>query len=235
MTNCEHYIGVALEGVSYVGKTTTLQKLAEIGVLVEKDVVIVPEYSQIGRLPNMARQSLEDARAAAEVIITLEKMRTEYLSNQMARTNGAVVYWDRGPFSCLAFEFAMGQTGAHATGQYLAERYQQEIEQNNLLLPNNFAYLYLSLEGIKAREKRMLVEGHRGVPEFFRQPEVINNINHFFNFCWRKDGGILKVNTACFSPEQVAQMVWQLTLGQSDFNRYNLADLYKEFQQPCTA
>ena len=217
MNSSEHNIGTALEGVSYVGKTTTLKCLSER----DKKVIVVPEYFQIGVPPKFDRTNLADAKAASNIIIDLEKRRTDYLNDRLAKPGRFIVFWDRSPVSCIAFDYALEQTGYVGSLHYLAERFQREYVDGNIILPQSYAFLYLSLKDIQERERCMLERGHRKNLGFLSEPEVIGHFNFVYDQFQTISSHTMRINSADFVPEQIANMVLNFALIPSEHEKFD--------------
>lgn len=172
------YIGSALEGVSYAGKTTTLlYTKTKTG---PQEIIIVPEYSNIGKLPPFERDSINSATKAVRIILDLERKRTDYVCDQLALHPDALVLWDRGPISCLAFEIAVAHSGLVGLPHTYSEMLGKEVKDGNLLVPLKYLLLQLGIEEIKTREERMIKAGHSQIIDFLRDPRVINKLQEVF-------------------------------------------------------
>lgn len=176
----EIYQGNAIEGESYVGKSTSIEATKEIGELREKGIIIVPEYSVVGSLPNFPRESIGDLKKAISQIIDLEKRRTDHLVNQIALNEDGKIIFDRGPVSCIAFEYAAEKSGYAGATLWMAEAFQNEIDNKNIIVPKGAIYLTASREIIEKREAESIENGHGKIMEFLRDPGVIASLNEAF-------------------------------------------------------
>lgn len=220
-------MGTALEGVSYVGKTTTLKRLRTLGGEKGLDVVVVPEYFQIGSLPPFGRASHNDAKKACEIILGLERKRTEYLNQALSAFPRPIVFWDRGPISCIAFEYALDRTGYYNAINYLVDLFDSEKDAGNIVLPGNFAFLFLDLDLISRREAIMLKEGHEGPIDFLRRTEVIDLQNHVFSAYMNFNPNTLGISTRSKSVDEVSGAVMQFAL-QSPSEEVDLQGLLRK-------
>ncbi|SRR3989339_22787 len=108
-------IGNAFEGESYAGKTSAIESMVEMDEVKDRGIVVVPEYSVMGPLPEFHRKTGADIRKTISRMIDLEKKRTDRLSTDLEKQGSGLVVFDRGPISCIAFEYAAeknGYTGA---------------------------------------------------------------------------------------------------------------------------
>ncbi len=173
-------IGSALEGLSYAGKSTSLEWLKAHSTSPKKDIIIVPEYSEVRDLSKIARTSESEAKSAANIIIDIEKRRTNHLTNEITHSTNPLVIWDRSPISCLAFEYAAGQIGHPEVLAWLADKFQSEFEKGNIIVPSKFIFLRVTVAEIAKREAKMLATGHRGISEFLRDDRVMSTFNLVF-------------------------------------------------------
>ncbi len=121
----KNVLGNVLEGESYVGKSSSIEAMKELQEIREKGIIVVPEYSVIGPLPKFTREIVKDIKKVIEKIIDLEKKRTDVLTNDLAHHKGKVVVFDRGPVSCIAFEYAAEKSGYTGAALWLAEAFQK--------------------------------------------------------------------------------------------------------------
>lgn len=176
----EIFQGNAIEGESYVGKTTSIEAMREVGELRERGIIIVPEYAVIGPLPQFPRESMGDLKKAIQQIIDLEKKRTDKLVDDLALQNEGTVIFDRGPVSCIAFEYAAEKTGYKGAALWMAEAFQNEIENKNIIVPQGEIYLTASKEIIEKREAEDIKKGHGRIIDFLRDPKVVEALNKAF-------------------------------------------------------
>lgn len=136
------YIGI--EGSSYVGKTTTIDKLRDRGYS------IIPEYDQFGPFPE-SDNSLEGLCSVIDHLIERERSRTNLLGSYAVRSNN--VFSDRTPISFLTFEDMKSFTAKtvdrqeiHArAGDYAKNRIISEINKGNIVLPDGIAVMEISV------------------------------------------------------------------------------------------
>ena len=219
-------IGNALEGESYVGKSTTLETIRNLEEIHERGIIIVPEYSVIGELPNFPRDTMQDVKNAIQKMIELEKRRTDTLVNELARNKNALVIFDRGPVTCLAFEHAAEKAGFKSATLWLAEAFQREIEDKNILIPNGMIHLTASEETIKRREDDRIKKGGVKVFEFLRDKSVIKTLNETFALFGKSLPAqlFLTLETGNKNPDEVCAEVLQFIAGQDDDTADNIPD-----------
>lgn len=219
-------IGNALEGESYVGKTTTLETMREIKEIREKGIIIVPEYSVIGTLPKFPRDAVDDVKKAVQIMIDLEKRRTDFLMRGLAESKDAMVLFDRGPVTCIAFEHAAEKAGFNGSSLWLAEAFQREIEDKNVLIPNGMIHLTAKRGIIQQREKRRVKDGGMEVMDFLRDEDVIKSLNEAFaafeNFLPTQL--FLTLETSNKRSDEICAEVLQFIGGQDDAVPDNIPD-----------
>jgi hypothetical protein len=165
------YIGI--EGSSYVGKTTTIDKLRDRGYS------IIPEYDQFGPFPE-SDNSFDGLCTVVEQLINLERRRTTLLGSFAIRGN---VFSDRTPISFLTFEDmksftakTVGQQVIHSkTKDYAKTRLVSEISKGNIVLPDGIAVMELSAKS--NFEGRVAERGMMSVQELARfdiQKYIVN-------------------------------------------------------------
>lgn len=225
-------IGNAIEGESYVGKSTTLETIKGLKEIHERGIIIVPEYSVIGELPNFPRQTMEDVKKAIQRIIDLEKRRTDKLVNELVKDNNALVIFDRGPVTCLAFEQAAERAGFKAATLWIAEAFQREIEDKNIIIPNGMIHLTASEAVIRKRETDRVEKGGVKVFDFLRDRDVIKSLNEIFSLFGKTlpEQLFLALETDKKNPEEVCAEVLQFITRQDDSVVNNIPD-YMAFAQ----
>lgn len=219
--------GNAIEGESYVGKTTTIETIKNF---VEKGIVIVPEYSVIGPLPDFPRETSTDIRRSIQRIIDSEKKRTDGLVNELDSQPEATVIFDRGPVSCIAFEYAAEKNGYKGAALWLAEAFQREIEGKNIIVPKGVIHFTAGEGIIKDREAVDLSAGHGRIMDFLRDEEVIKSLNEAFATFGKflPEQLFLTLDTGNKSPKEIGAEVLQFIHNQPvdvlnnapDFVRY---------------
>ncbi len=156
------YIGI--EGSSYVGKTTTIERLGSRGYSV------VPEYDQFGPFPE-SDNSFEGLSSVVEHLVGLERRRTSLLESFAVHKN---IFSDRTPISFLTFEDMKSLTARtsdqreiHArTSDYAKARLISEISKGNIILPEGIAVMELSEK--RSFESRVRRRGITSVSELAR-------------------------------------------------------------------
>lgn len=219
-------IGNAIEGECYVGKTTTLETIRNSESLRERGIIIVPEYSVIGELPQFPRYTIQDVKNAIQRMIDLEKRRTDKLASDLAHTNEALVIFDRGPVTCIAFEKAAEKMGFKSATLWLAEAFQREIEDKNILIPNGMIHLTASEDTIKMRELDRIKNGGIKVFDFLRDKDVIESLNDTFALFGEglPKQLFLTLETDHKNPDDVCAEVLQFIRGQTSEVSDNIPD-----------
>ena len=165
------YIGI--EGSSYVGKTTTVNRLRE------KGYATIPEYDQFGPFPEFDN-SFNGLCRVIENLIDRERHRTELLGSSAIRGD---VFSDRTPISFLSFEDmkaiaakTLKQRSIHIdVSDYAKGRLTSEVQKGNIILPQGIVVLQVST---KANfEERVRLRGVTSVHELaiFELQEYIAN------------------------------------------------------------
>lgn len=228
-------IGNAIEGQSYVGKTTTIEAMLNIKEIREKGIIIVPEYSAIGALPSFPRNSIQGVKKAIQTIIDLEKRRTEVLTKKLSLDKDAMVVFDRGPITCIAFEHAAEKAGFKGASLWMAEAFQREIENKAILIPNGMIHLTASQEIIKSREINRVSGGGIKIIEFLRDENVIKSLNEVFAAFGEHlpDQFFLTLETGNKSTDEVCAEVLQFIKGQ-DNNVLNEIPNFLSFAESLT-
>ncbi len=174
-------MGNALEGESYVGKSTTIEIMREFKEVRDSGIFVVPEYTVMGTLPKFPRETKWDIKQAIQTMIDLEKRRTDMLTNDLSKKDGdGIVVFDRGPISCIAFEYAAEHAGFTGASLWMAESFQKEIEDGNIIVPAGMIYLTAPRKIIEQREKDHIAKGHRNILDFLKNNEVIGSLNEAF-------------------------------------------------------
>jgi len=176
----KNIMGNAFEGESYVGKTSSIEALKEMEELRESGIIAVPEYSVIGKLPEFPRVDKSDIKKAVQGIIDLEKRRTDKLVKDLESNKNGEVFFDRGPISCLAFEYAAEKHGYKGATLWLAEEFQRAFEDKNIIIPAGMIYLMSPRNVIEEREKKHTAQGHSKILDFLKDREVIETMNGTF-------------------------------------------------------
>lgn len=165
------YIGI--EGSSYVGKTTTIDKLRDRGYF------IIPEYDQFGPFPE-SDNSFDGLCAVIEHLINLERRRTTLLGSFAI---GGNVFSDRTPISFLTFEDMKSFTAKSTdqqeihdkTRDYAKTRLVSEITKGNIVLPDGIAVMELfAKENFEDRVKERGVTIVRELTRFDVQKYIVN-------------------------------------------------------------
>ncbi|MCX6808990.1 MAG: hypothetical protein NTW50_05005 [Candidatus Berkelbacteria bacterium] len=214
----EIFQGNAVEGESYVGKSTSLEAIREIGELRERGIIIVPEYSVVGPLPTFPRESIGDLKSAIQQIIDLEKMRTDHLLNELEHNKDGTIIFDRGPVSCIAFEYAAERSGYAGATLWMVEAFQNEIENKNIIVPEGVIYLTASKDIIEKRERKSIESGKGRIIDFLRDPGVISSLNEAFAVFGKSasEQFFLTLDTGNKSPDKVALEILQFISNQQE-------------------
>ena len=170
-----------LRGESYVGKSAVIEQAVEIERLRGRGVIAIPEYAVIGQLPKFKREDTSDLIRVVEQMVDLEKKRTDFLINGMKNNSDVLVLWDRSVFSCLAFEIAAKKAGFLDATMMLAEAFQRQITDRNIVVPSGVILLKASPEVIDFRRKIDIAKGKGDIIDFLKNPSVIASLNSSFD------------------------------------------------------
>ncbi|MFW6025484.1 MAG: hypothetical protein ACOCRX_04010 [Candidatus Woesearchaeota archaeon] len=176
----KNIFGNAVEGESYAGKTSALEAMKEIGDLRENGIIVVPEYAVMGSFLPFPRESISDLKNSIQRIIDIEKKRTDYLSDELNKNKESQVMFDRGPVSCIAFEYAAEKSGFKGAALWLADAIQKEINDKNIIIPRGNIHLTASKEVIEKRREIDLAKGKGDIMSFLKDEKVIKNLNEAF-------------------------------------------------------
>ncbi|MEV4416193.1 hypothetical protein [Catellatospora sp. NPDC049609] len=128
---------VAVEGLSYAGKTTLVHALAQpVGG------VAVAEYAEMGPLPPFPPRDHHAVIAALAHFLRAECDRTA----AGRRAGHPVVLLDRSPLTLITYEFGVATLGVPAAPSYAAELYSQAAELGEVFTPDAYIYLRVSDE-----------------------------------------------------------------------------------------
>lgn len=211
--------GNAFEGESYTGKTTTIEIMRDMEALRESGVILVPEYSVVGRLPRFERENSTDIRRGVERIIELECKRTDILVNERERIGGEpMVLFDRGPISCIAFEHAATKMGYQGAALWMAEAFQEQITAGNIIVPTGMIYLTSPTQIIESRAAKHLTRGHHKILDFLSARETRQALNEAFATFgdYLPEQLFLTLDTGDKEPHAVAAEVLQFIKNQPD-------------------
>lgn len=225
-------MGDVIEGESYVGKTTTIEALRNVEGIIEKGIIVVPEYSVVGPLPDFAQYTNSDLKKAIQQIIDLEKKRTDKLAKDLAADKSQLVIFDRGPVSCIAFQYAAERHGYKGAALWIAEAFQREIEDKNIIVPNGFIHLTADRSTIKEREAIDLASGHKRIIDFLQDQEVARTLNEAFSSFGKflPNQLFLTLDTGNKNPQEVAAEVLQFIKNQPADVLDNIPDFVKYAQ-----
>ncbi len=219
-------LGNAIEGESYTGKTTALETIKNIEKIRERGIIIVPEYGVIGSLPNFPRNDAEDIRKSVEQIIGLEKKRTDIVAAALARNSQDSVLFDRGPISCIAFEHAAEKNGYTGAALWLAEAFQREVEDKNIIVPKGMVHFTADRGVIRDREASDIASGHGRIMDFLRDEEVAKALNEAFAAFGKflPEQLFLTLDTGNKNPDEIGAEVLQFIKGQTEEGPENTPD-----------
>jgi len=209
-------MGNAIEGESYVGKTTAIEKIKNIENIKERDIIVVPEYSVIGRLPSFPRMDIDSIKKSIQQMIDLEKKRTDVLAKNLSQKPFASVVFDRGPISCIAFEYAAERNGYKGAALWIAEAFQKEIENKNIIIPGGMIFLTADKGFIEERKVSSLASGHGRIIDFLQDGNVIKTLNEVFKAFgdFLPKQLFLTLDTGNKNPQEVGAEVLQFIKGQ---------------------
>lgn len=211
-------LGNSVEGESYVGKTSSLEVMKNIEGLRDSGIIIIPEYSMMGEFLPFPRENTADLKNSIQRIIDIEKKRTDYLIDELSKKDNSKVIFDRGPVSCIAFEHAAKKAGFKGSALWMAEAFQKEISDNNIIVPSGNILLTASKEIIEERKKIDLSKGKGEIMEFLKDEEVIKNLNDAFKMFGEMlpKQLFLSLNTDGKTNEEVGAYILQFIKGQEE-------------------
>lgn len=146
---------IAIEGSSYVGKTTVLSRFASEGY------DVIPEYDTFGPFPPQG-DTLKECQDAAMNFIYRERQRTAMLGQVASKR---FVFSDRSLFSLIAYNDMMmheAKTQAkyeqhRAVQLFIIDRLEDEIQRGDIVPPD--ASITLRLDSPEAFEARVQQRG----------------------------------------------------------------------------
>lgn len=220
-------MGNAFEGESYVGKSTTAEVMKNIENLREKGIIIVPEYSVVGKLPSFPRENIKSIKKSIQLMIDLEKKRTDKLTADLSHQPQATVIFDRGPISCIAFEHAAEKNGYKGAALWIAEAFQRELEDKNIIVPRGMIHFTADKGIIREREIADLASGHGRIIDFLRDKKVIKALNEAFSAFgeFLPKQLFLTLDTGSKNPKEIGAEVLQFIKSQPE----NVADNIPNF------
>lgn len=233
----EKYImGNSIEGECYVGKTTTAETMKRLEKIRDNGIIIVPEYSVIGQLPSFPRENIDSLKKSIQKMIDLEKKRTDHLSTELSRQPEAIVIFDRGPISCIAFEHAAEQNGYKGAALWIAEAFQKEMEAKNIIIPQGMIHLTADQGFIREREATDLATGHDRIIDFLKNENVIKSLNESFAAFgeFLPPQLFLTLDTGNKNPQEIGAEVLQFIKGQPKNVLDNIPDFIKYAQSIAT-
>ena len=209
-------MGNSLEGECYVGKTTTAETMKRLEILRDKGIIIVPEYSVIGPLPAFPRENTDSLKKSIQQMIDLEKRRTDRLATELSCQPEAMVIFDRGPISCIAFEHAAEQSGYQGAALWIAEAFQKEVETKNIIIPQGMIHLTADRGFIREREAADLAAGRGRIMDFLKNEDVIRILNESFTAFgeFLPPQLFLTLDTGNKNPQEIGAEVLQFIKGQ---------------------
>lgn len=123
---------IAVDGLSYAGKTTLVHGLAR-----QVGGVAVAEYSELAPLPPFPHRDHDDVVAGLRHFLRLECDRTAF-----ARQSGApVVLLDRSPLTLITYEYGLSTLGVPTDSGYAADLYSTAAESGAIFIPDGYIYL----------------------------------------------------------------------------------------------
>jgi len=123
---------VAVEGLSFAGKTTLVHALASV-----RGALALPEYCQLAPLPPFPPRDRCDVAKALEHFLSLEHHR--------ARTAPAaghpVVVLDRSPLTLISYEIGIAELGVPTDPELAVRLYSDAVDTGLVLAPHGYLYL----------------------------------------------------------------------------------------------
>jgi hypothetical protein len=208
----------SVEGESYVGKSSALESMKDIEDLRKNGIIVVPEYAVMGNFLPFPRESVSDLKNSIQRIIDIEKKRTDYLVDEMNKSEESQIMFDRGPVSCIAFEHAAEQAGFKGAAMWMADAFQKEINDKNVIIPRGNIHLTASKGVVEERRKIDLAKGKGDIMSFFKNREVIKNLNEAFKVYGDMLPGqlFLTLKTDGKTPNEVGVYLLQFIRNQKD-------------------
>lgn len=222
----KNILGNSVEGESYVGKSSALEAMKEIGGLRENGIIIVPEYAIMGEFLPFPRESTSDLKSSIQGIIDIEKKRTDYLTDELSKNKESKVMFDRGPVSCIAFEHAAEKAGFKGAALWMADAFQKELSDNNIIIPRGNIHLTASKEIVEKRRKIDLAKGKGDIMAFLRDEDVIKNLNETFKLYGEMlpKQLFLSLNTDGKTPDEVGAYLLQFIKDQEEETEDHIPD-----------
>ncbi len=219
-------LGNSVEGESYVGKTSSLESMENIEGLRENGIIIVPEYSVMGEFSKFPRESITDIKDSIQRIIDIEKRRTDFITNKLNKDNESKLLFDRGPVSCIAFEHAAEKAGFKGASLWMADAFQKELNDNNIIVPKGSVHLTASKEIVEQRKQIDLSKGKGEIIEFLRDEGVIKSLNEAFKLYGQilPNQLFLSLSTDGKTPEEVGAYLLQFIKNQEKDVEENVPD-----------
>jgi len=219
-------LGNSIDGESYVGKSSTLEAMKSIESLREKGIIIVPEYAVMGEFVKFPRESKSDLKTSIQRIIDIEKKRTDFLADELSKNGSSNVLFDRGPVSCIAFEYAAEKAGFKGAALWMADAFQKEISDKNIIVPNGNIHLTASRGIIEERRKIDLLKGKGDIMEFLKDENVVKNLNEAFSVYrdMLPEQLFLSLSTDGKTPDEVGAYLLQFIKDQDEEKIVNIPD-----------
>lgn len=172
-------LGFTIEGECLVGKSTALRSIKDREDELNRCVLLVPEYFEVGSLSSTSRSDLTDVKRIQGEIIDIERRRSDLANDKLANQPNGLLGFDRSFFSCLAYELAVRETGGLDGYQYLLEMYEREYVDGNIILPSQVIQFNAHPNTIELHRQIHLQKGHRDIPDFLRDLVVRKIQNEF--------------------------------------------------------
>lgn len=166
----------SVEGSSFSGKTTLVETLKDL-----YDVEVIPEYDAYvggGRnFPRFPPATVEEAQKSIDFFVEIEKRRSAEAVELSERYNRPVIM-DRSPYSCIVFQSVVHNHLQPIPSAYLysIERFLEEADQGNIIVPNSLIYLYPSVEQFRDRVRS---RGRVGI-DFLNWETTLTHIQEWF-------------------------------------------------------
>jgi deoxyadenosine/deoxycytidine kinase len=216
----------AVEGNSFSGKTTTVERLEE-----QFHVPIVHEYDRYANgginFPHFPPETYEDAKGSIDFFVELETRRSQD-AMELALTRDLPVVLDRSPYSCLVFQWTVGRRDPSIPEAYAysLEKFQRAVEDGNIILPNGLIYLEPGSEDIFM--KRVQTRGRVHI-DFLNDIETLRLMREWYKKVMDKhfvdDSGII-IQTVEGNIDLTAMLLFEFITNSNDSKLpKNLVDL----------
>ncbi len=203
--------------------------MKDIESLRENGIIIVPEYAIMGDFLPFPRESVSDLKNSIQRIIDIEKKRTDYLADEINKSKEFHIMFDRGPISCIAFEHAAEKAGFKGAAMWMADAFQKELDDKNIIVPKGNIHLTASKEVVEKRREIDLAKGKGDIMSFLKNREVVKSLNEAFELYGEilPEQLFLALKTDGKTPDEVGAYLLQFIRNQKDDVEGHVPDFVK--------